>query len=104
MKILREHKLLLLIPAILLVSIFIGMIPLNMAHRLAGDCPFVHGKQAGWNKLCPFRSLASNDKPLTGIPNSPQFDYALQLSQALPILFFNSFFYNIAFNSIPLRC
>jgi hypothetical protein len=104
MKTLRQHKLLLLIPAVLLMIIFIGMIPLNMAHRLAGGCPFVHGKQAGWNNPCPFRSLASNDEPLTGTPNSPPLDHALQLSQALAIPGFGPFFYNIALNSIPLRC
>jgi len=41
MKVLRGHKLLLLIPAVLLLSIFIGMIPLNMVHRLTGGCAFV---------------------------------------------------------------
>jgi hypothetical protein len=104
MNMLRKHKLLLLIPAVFLLGILIGMIPLNMAHRLAGDCPFVHGKQAGWTSPCPFRSLASNGEPLAAIPNSPPFDQALQLSQALPIPFFGPFFCNIAFNSIPLRC
>jgi hypothetical protein len=104
MKILHKHKLLLLFPAVLLMTIFIGMIPLNMAHRLAGGCPFVHGKQAGWNSPCPFRSLGSNGDHLTWTPDSPPFDQALQLSQARPIPGFGPFFYNIALNSVPLRC
>jgi hypothetical protein len=104
MKTLRKHKLLLLIPAVLLLSIFIGMIPLNMAHRLAGGCPFAHGKQAGWNHPCPFRCVASNGKPLAATLNLSQSDQAPQLSQEKPIPVFDTFFYNTAFNFIPLRC
>jgi hypothetical protein len=104
MKTLRKHKLLLLIPAVLLISIFTGMIPLNMAHRLAGGCPFAHGKQAGWTNPCPFRSLASNNEPLAGTPDSVPSNYAPQPLQVLPISFFGPFFYNIALNSVPLRC
>lgn len=104
MKLLRKHKLLLLIPAVLLMGIFIGMIPLNMAHRLAGGCPFVHGKQAAWNNPCPFRSVTTNDKPLVAALNPLLLDQELQLSQESPILVFSSFFYSPAFNFIPLRC
>ena len=42
---LGRHKLLILIPAILLIPILFGMIPLNMAHKLASGGPFTHGKQ-----------------------------------------------------------
>jgi hypothetical protein len=80
------------------------MIPLNMAHRLAGGCPFVHSKQAGGNHLCPFRCLASNDEPVAEALNSPYLDHALPLLQAPSIPVFGSFFYNIAFNFVPLRC
>jgi hypothetical protein len=101
---LRKHKLLLLIPALLLMTIFVGMFPLNMAHRLAGDCPFVHGKQADWNNPCPFHSVASNGEPQTATLNSVPLDQGPQPAQALPIPVFGPFFYSIALNSVPLRC
>jgi hypothetical protein len=104
MKLLREHKLLLLIPAVLLLSIFIGMIPLNMAHGLAGGCPLVYGKQAGWNNPCPFRSVTSNGEPQTATLYSLPLDQGPQLAQALPIPVFGPFFYSISLNSVPLRC
>lgn len=104
MNMLREHRLLLLIPAVLLMAIFTGMIPLNMAHRLAGDCPFFHGKQAGWTNPCPFRSVTTNDKPLVVAISPLLLDQEVQPSQELPTLVFSSFFYNTAFNFIPLRC
>lgn len=104
MKMLRKHKLLLLIPAVLLSSIFIGMVPLNMAYRLAGDCPFFHGKQAGWTNPCPFRSITTNDQPLVAALNPLLLDQELQLSQERPLPVFDSFFSNVALNFIPLRC
>jgi hypothetical protein len=104
MKILHKHKLLLLIPAVLLMIIFIGMIPLNMAHRLAGGCPVVHGKQAGWNNPCPFRCVATDGKPLVAALNPLPSGQELPLSQQTPIPTVDCFFSNITFNSVPLRC
>jgi hypothetical protein len=102
--ILRRHKLLLLIPAVLLMGLFIGLIPLNMAHRLAGDCPFFHGKQAGWVNPCPFRSVTSDNEPQTATLNSVALVQPLQLSLTLPIQLSASLFSYTAFNSVPLRC
>jgi hypothetical protein len=100
----HKHKLLLLIPALLLLSIFIGMIPLNMAHRLAGGCPFVHGKQAFWNNPCPLRSVTSNGEHFVVTLESVPLDQGLQFSQKIRIAVFGSFLHNIALNSVPLRC
>jgi hypothetical protein len=104
MKMLRKHKLLLLIPAVLLMSIFTGMIPLNMAHKLAGDCPFFHGKHAGWTNPCPFRSVTTNNKPVVAALNPLLLDQELQLSQERPHPVFDSLFYTPAFNFTLLRC
>jgi hypothetical protein len=101
---LRKHKLLLFIPAVLLMTIFIGMIPLNMAHKLAGECPLVHGKQASWINPCPFRSVASNGEPQTATLNSVPLVQTLQSPEAMPVPVFDSFFYHTAFNPVPLRC
>jgi hypothetical protein len=100
----RKHKLLFLVPAVLLTSIFIGMIPLNMAHRLAGGCPFVHGKQAYWNNPCPFRSVTSNGEHFAVTLETAPLDQGLQFSQKIPIPVYGSFLHNIALNSVPLRC
>jgi hypothetical protein len=104
MKIIRRHKLFLLFPGIFLLSLFIGMIPLNMAHRSAGGCPFAQGEQAGWTTHCPFRSLASDDNPIIATLHSPQPNQELQLGQKRAFPIFESFFNSTAFNFIPLRC
>jgi hypothetical protein len=101
---LRRHKLLLLVPAILLIPILLGMTPLNMARRLSSGGPFTHCKQAQWNNHCLFHSLISHDDPtivhlnLTPLDqeSTPTFDI-----QVLDPDFIRS---NITFNSVPLRC
>ena len=101
---LRRHKLLILIPAILLIPILLGMTPLNMAYRLASGGPFTHGKQGCWNNHCPFHSLVSHDEPtiinlnLTplGQESTPAFD--------IQVLDPDSIHSNITSNAIPLRC
>jgi len=101
---LGRHKLLLLIPAILLIPILLGMPPLNIAHKLASGGPFTHCKQGQWSNYCLFHSLISHDDPtiihlnLTPLnqESTPIFDI-----QVLDSDFIHS---NIIFNSIPLRC
>jgi hypothetical protein len=101
---LRRHKLLVLISAILLIPILIGMTPLNMAHRLASGSTSTDGKQVCWNNHCPFHSLISHDDPtiinLDLIPlnqeSTPTFD--------IHVLDSDSTYSNITFNSVPLRC
>ena len=101
---LDRHKLLLLIPAILLIPILLGMIPLNMAHKLAGGGPLTHCKQAQWSNHCPFHSL---------IPHDDQFIVNLNLTplnqESTPTLDIqaldpDSIHSNVTFNSVPLRC
>ena len=77
---------------------------MKMAQRLAGDCPFFHGKQAGWTNPCPFRSVTTNNKPLVAALSPLLLDQELQLSQERTLPVFNSFFYTLAFNFTPLRC
>ena len=60
---LGKHKLLTLIPAILLIPILLGMTPLNMAHKLASGGSFTHCKQAQWSNHCPFNSVISHEDP-----------------------------------------
>jgi hypothetical protein len=101
---LGRHKLLILIPAILLIPILFGMIPLNMAHKLASGGPFTHCKQVQYSNHCPFHSIASRDDSfiinlnLTPLnqESTPTFDI-----QILDPDFIHS---NVTFNSVPLRC
>ena len=101
---LSRHKLLLSIPAILLIPILFGMIPLNMAHKLASGGPFTHCKQAQWSNHCPFHSIASYNDPAMinldstslGQESTPPFD--------AEVLGLHSIHSNVTFNSVPLRC
>jgi len=99
-----KHKLLFIIPAILLIPILLGMTPLNMAHKLANGGPFAHGKQTCLNNHCPFHSIVSQEEPIIINLNltllyqesTPEFD--LQVSSL------DSVHSNLIFHSIPLRC
>jgi len=101
---LGKHKLLFIIPAILLIPIIIGMAPLNIAHKLASGGPFTHGKQVCTNNHCPFHSLASHDNPvivnlnltLLGQESTPIFD--------IHVLDSDLNHSDKSCNSVPLRC
>ena len=101
---LRRHKILILIPAMLLIPILLGMTPLNMAHRLASGGPFTHGKQGCWNNYCPFNSLASNDNPTIVNLNSTPLDQESTPALDIRVLDSDSIHSNITINSVPLRC
>ena len=101
---LDRHKLLILIPAILLIPILLGMTPLNMAHKLASGGPFTHGKQICLNNHCPFHSLISHDDPTIVNLNSTSLDQESIPTHDIEVLDPDSIHSNVTFNSIPLRC
>jgi hypothetical protein len=101
---LGRHKLLILIPAILLTVVFLGMIPLNMAHKLASGDPFTHCKQAQWSNHCPFHSLISHDNPFIVNLNLTPLDQESMPTLDIQVLDPDSIHSNITFNSVPLRC
>ena len=101
---LGRHKLLLLIPAVILIPILLGMTPLNMAHRMASGGPFTHCKQAQWSNHCSFRSIVSHDDLTSVTLNSIPFVQEPMTSLDFQALASNSIHSNIPFNSIPLRC
>jgi hypothetical protein len=101
---LGRHKLLLLIPTILLIPILLGMTPLNMAHKLASGGPFTHCKQAQWSNHCPFHSLISHDDPTIVNLNLTPLDQDLTPSFDMQVLDSDSICSSITFNSVPLRC
>ncbi len=101
---LSRHKLLLLIPAILLIPILFGMIPLNMAHKLASGGPFTHCKQAQWSNHCPFHSIASHDNLSILNLNSTSLDPELIPALDIQVFDRDSIHSNVILNSVPLRC
>ena len=101
---LSRQKLLLLIPAMILIPILLGMTPLSMAHRLASGGPFTHCKQAQWSNYCPFHSLISHDDPTIVNLNSTSLDQESTPASDIQILDPGSIHSNITFNSVPLRC
>jgi hypothetical protein len=101
---LGRHKLLILIPVILLIAILFGMTPLNLAHRLASGGPFTHCKQAQWSNHCPFNSIASHNDPTIVNLNSTPLDQESTPASDIHDLDSGSTHSNMIFNSVPLRC
>ena len=99
-----RDKLLLLIPAILLIPILLGMTPLNMAHRLATGGPFTHCKQAQWSNHCPFHSITSHGDPTIVNLNSTLLDQESTSALDIQVLDLDFIHSNITVNSVPLRC
>lgn len=101
---LGRHKLLIFIAAILLIPILLGMIPFNMAHKLASGGPFTHCKQVQWSNSCPFHSIASHDHPTIVNLNSTSPDQGSTPTCGIEVLDPDSIHSNVALNSVPLRC
>jgi hypothetical protein len=101
---LGRHKLILLIPAILLIPILLGMTPLNMAHKLASGGPFTHCKQAQVKNNCLFHSTFSHNDPTIVNPNVTPLDLELTPTLDIQALDPESVPCNATFNSVPLRC
>lgn len=97
-------KILILIPAMLLIPILLGMTPLNMAHSLGNGMPFIHGKQGCSNDQCPFNCVVSYDDPPVGILSSTPLGQELLHSQELRIAVLDSFHSSIYSHFTPLRC
>ena len=100
---LRRYKLIILISVMILVPILIGMVPLNMAHKLGSVGHFAHGNQC-LNNHCPFNSLASyNDHAAETLESTP-FGHNSHASQEVGIPILDASPYGTVFTSTPLRC
>ena len=100
---LGRHKLLFLIPAILLIPVLLGMTPLTMAHRLASGGPFNHCKQTQWSNYCPFHSLIFHEDPIIVTLDVIPLDQE-PTPIDIRVLDPDSIHSNITFNSVSLRC
>ena len=65
-----RSKWLIIIPAIILIPILLGMMPLNFIHKLGSGCPFAHEKQVLKCNPGLFHSLISHGDHSIGIPSS----------------------------------
>jgi len=101
---LNRHKVLILTAAIILIPILLGMVPLNMAHKLATGGPFTHCKQVQSNNHCPFHSIASHADPTVVNLNSTSLDQELTPALDIQVLDPDSVHFNLTLNSVPLRC
>jgi len=101
---LGKHKLLFILPAILLIPILLGMTPLNMAHKLASGGPFTHCKQVKLNNHCPFHSATSHDDPTIVNLNLAPLDQESTPTFDIQVSDLDSTHSNISINSVPLRC
>jgi hypothetical protein len=103
---LLRKKLFILIPALLLIPLLVGMIPLKLAYKLAHGGPYTQcqEKHVCGHKNCSAHSLISQNHfdGVTDHSTSPDQDLSY-LQKALPIGS-ESFHSRIGFTSIPLRC
>ncbi len=101
---LGRHKLLLLIPAIVLIPIILGIPPVSMAHKLATGGPFTHCKQVQLRNHCLSHSLISHQDPIVVTLDVTSLEEESNPTcdiQTLDLDFIHS---NVIFNSVPLRC
>jgi len=98
-----RSKLLIFIPAIILLPILLGMTPLNFIQKIGSGCPFSHGKQITSN-FCPFNSIVSHDDTtIVSVDSIPLEHFSLNpFSLQLPRL--DSHGFDIRLGSLPLRC
>ena len=101
---LGRHKLILLIPTILLIPILLGMTPLNFIQKIGSGCPFAQGKQTLKCNPCPFHSIVSQvDLPTLSLASSSPVQGTISSFNSLigePI----SIFSNSLLQAVPLRC
>ena len=101
---LGRHKLLILIPSLILIPILFGMIPLNFVQKIGAGCPFSQGKQTLKCNPCPFHSIISQDDPTILNLNLTPLDQESLLVQEFETSLLESVNSNISFNAVPLRC
>jgi hypothetical protein len=100
----RRKKLFILIPTLLLIPLLLGMVPINMAHKLAQGGAFAQGSHGCGNKNCPANSLISHNHFDAAIVNGTSPDHELTYFQKALSTVPESIHANIHSISTPLRC
>ncbi len=103
----RRKRLFTLIPALLLIPLLVGMVPLKLANKLAQEGrPFTQcqDKQAYCHKNCSAHSLISQNHFDGVTVHSTAPDQGLSYLEKLSFTGPESFHSNIGLTSTPLRC
>jgi hypothetical protein len=101
-----KKRLFILIPALLLIPLLLGTIPLKLMNKLAhgGHLAQSQNKHACINKNCPSQSLISQNNFDTAAMNVPspdqQVSYSPKILNAVSALLYS----DTHFTPIPLRC
>lgn len=99
-----RHKLLFIIPAIILIPILLGMTPLNFFQKIAAGCPLSQGKQTLECNSCPFNSIISQeDHGIAGLPSTLLDDTSVYMP-SLEVFNSHSFPSNSPLSVVRLRC
>jgi hypothetical protein len=97
-------KLLILVPAIVLIPVLLAMTPLTLIHKLSVGCPFSKGKTVEKCNSCPLHSIVSqNGLPVANL-DSTLFQHDSTIPVPLQPIALNSIRSNVSFGSLPLRC
>lgn len=99
-----RSKLLIIIPAIVLIPILLGMTPLNFIQKIGSGCPLSQDKQNLKCNPCPFKSLASQQDNMTVTLTRATLEHEETSSSYGFILANNFALFNNPSNSVPLRC
>ena len=101
---LGRHKLLILIPALILIPILLGMIPLNFVQKIGAGCPLSQGKQGLKCNPCPFNSIISQeDHGIAGLPSTLLDDTSVHFPSS-EVFNSHSITSNSPLSEVPLRC
>lgn len=102
----RKKRLFILIPTLLLIPLFLGMIPIRLVNKLSHGGHFTQSqsKQGCVHKNCFSHSLISQNHFDTAIVDAIPPDYRISYSLKTFNAGLESFYSNIHFTSMPLRC
>jgi len=102
---LSKHKLLFVVPAILLIPILLGITPLNFIQKIGAGCPFSDGKQILKCNHSLFNSIISQDDPtIVSLNSAPLDQESTPAASDIEVLDPDPLCSNITFSSFPLRC
>jgi hypothetical protein len=101
-----RKRLFILIPALLLIPLLVGMIPLKLSHKLAHGGPFTQCQDSHGcgNKNCSAHSLISQNHFDGVTVHSTAPDQGLLYLEKLSFAGPESFHSQIGLTTIPLRC
>jgi len=99
-----RQKLLIFIPAIILIPIILGMTPLNFVQKIGAGCPFSQGKQVVKCNPCPFNSIISQeDHGIADLPSTFFVGTSIDLP-GFEVLNSHAITSNSLLSPLPLRC